>query len=121
MGYTIMHNKVPHELLMTGADFSARVRNLELRADALYGSYHGSTAYTALARLNWYPLPEDRAEISLQAQTQEIKATQVQNLSAGLAYRILPALTVRTSYNFRPDTESHTVALQLYYYQSILF
>lgn len=121
MGYNIMHNKVPHELLMGGVDFSSRVMDWELRSEGLYGSFHNDPAYTALGRLTWYPLPEDRAELSLQGQFQKIKAAAVQNYSAGLGYRITPDLTVRAVYNQQQPTESHSVALQFYYLKALPF
>ena len=121
MGYNIMHNKVPHELLLGGVDFSKRIMEWELRSEALYGSFHNDLAYTSLARLTWYPLTEDRMGISLQGQFQEIKASAVQNYSAGVDYRITPDLSIRTVYNLQQPTDSHVVALQLYYLKALPF
>lgn len=121
MGYHIMHDKVPHELLLAGADFSRRITNWELRSDVLYGGFHADRAYTALARLTWFPLPEDRAEISLQGQFQELKATAEQSYSIGAGYRLLPDLTLRGAYTYQEPARSHSFALQLYYYKALLF
>lgn len=121
MGYNIMHNKVPHQILLGGVDFSSRIMDWELRSEVLYGSFHEDPAYTALGRLSWYPLPEDRAELSLQGQFQEIKAAAVQNYSAGLGYRITPDLSLRAVYNLQQPTDSHSVALQLYYLKALPF
>lgn len=121
MGYNIMHNKVPHQLRLVGIDYSRRIMAWELRSEALYGSFHEEPAYASLVRLTWMPLPEDRAELSLQGQLYEIKGARTDNYSFGAGFRITPELTLRSTYNLQRQDQSHTVALQLYYYKALPF
>ncbi len=121
MGYTIMHNKTAHKLLLGGVDYSRRIANLESRSEILAGSFHDYPAFTALSRLSWYPLAEDRLQIDVQAQLYEIKRAGTQNYSTSVSYRILPELTLRGSYNYQHPADSHVIALQLYYYKGITF
>lgn len=119
MGYNIMHNKVPHRLILGGVDLSRRIMNWELRGDALYGSFHDDPAYTALARIIWYPMPEDRVVLAIQGQAQELKGSALQNYSFGVEYRISADLTLRGAYTLQQPTRSHTLALQVYFLKAL--
>ncbi len=121
MGYTIMHDKTAHKLLLGGVDYSRRAANLESRSELLAGTFHDDPAFAALSRLSWFPLAEDRLQIDLQAQLYEIKQAGTRNYSASVSYRISPDLTLRGSYNYQDPADSHVLALQLYYYKGIAF
>jgi hypothetical protein len=121
MGYNIMHNKVPHRILLGGLDFSSRIMDWEMRSEALYGSFHEELAYASLIRLSWYPLSEDRAELSLQGQFQEVAGSAIQNYSLGAGFRVTSDLAIRSTYTLQKPADSHTVALQLYYYKALPF
>ncbi|MBW6513251.1 MAG: hypothetical protein K0B87_00625 [Candidatus Syntrophosphaera sp.] len=121
MGYHFMHDLATHRLLLGGIDFSRRITAFELRSDLLYGSFHENPAYAALARLTWFPLPEDRAEITLQGQFQELAGAAVQNYSLGAGYRLSPDLALRSAFTYSEPAESGTIALQLYYYKALPF
>lgn len=121
MGYTMMHNNKKHPLHLGGFDLGLRYLNFDIKADLLHGSYDGDPAYAYLARSAYYLLPEDRANIELQLQANDLKGTKSTTYSAGLTYRITPDITLRSTYNLKEPTDTHTIALQAYFYKGIVF
>lgn len=121
MGYQIMHDKMTHSLLLAGTDFSYRYLNWELKSDLLAGSYHSDLAYTFLARLGHYLLPEDRLALELQNIFEETNGKSSQSYAIQMSYRLTPYTTVRALYEFLNPQDQHKVALQLYYYRGFVF
>ncbi len=127
MGYRLGHTDtvdgsyILHDENYLGVDASLRYLNYDLKVDALSGNFYDQPARALMIRAGARFFDEDR--LSLEAQYLHSKHAVFENtdLSAGLAWKLSPDVTLRTMYNYHTQDKAYKIIGQIYYYKPFGF